>query len=57
MNDACIAIANLSLSHFSMNSQNRTTSDLINTEMNRELRCNTVEMAATVNRNVALMNE
>ncbi|XP_050065740.1 uncharacterized protein LOC126554747 [Aphis gossypii] len=40
-----------------MNSPNRTASDLMNTEMNRELQYSTVEMAAIVARNVPLMNE
>lgn len=35
--DLCIAIANLSISHFSMSSPNRSESDLLNTDMNREL--------------------
>ncbi|XP_044596943.1 uncharacterized protein LOC123273567 [Cotesia glomerata] len=35
--DLCIVIANLPLSNFGMNSPNRTASDLMNTEMNREL--------------------
>ncbi|GFT35818.1 ATP-dependent DNA helicase [Trichonephila clavipes] len=34
--DLCIVIANLPLSNFGMNSPNRTASDLMNTEMNRE---------------------
>ncbi|XP_050552549.1 uncharacterized protein LOC118277408 [Spodoptera frugiperda] len=55
--DLCIIIANLSLSHFGMNSPDRATSDLMNTEMNREMQYNTVEMAAIVTRNVPLMNE
>lgn len=55
--DLCIVIANLPLSNFSMNSPNRTASDLMNTEMNRELQYSTVEMAAIVARNVRLMNE
>ncbi|GBP12503.1 hypothetical protein EVAR_100135_1 [Eumeta japonica] len=54
--DLCIVIANL-LSNFGMNSPNRTASDLMNTEMNRELQYSTVEMAAIVARNVPLMNE
>ncbi|XP_044597463.1 ATP-dependent DNA helicase pif1-like [Cotesia glomerata] len=53
----CIVIANLPLSNFGMNSPNRTASDLMNTEMNRELQYSTVEMAAIVARNVPLMNE
>ncbi|VVC35537.1 P-loop containing nucleoside triphosphate hydrolase,DNA helicase Pif1-like [Cinara cedri] len=55
--DLCIVIANLPLSHFGMNSPNRTESDLMNTEMNRELQYSTVEIAAIVARNVPLMNE
>jgi len=35
--DLCIAIANLPLSHYGMDSPNRSASDLMNTEMNREL--------------------
>eukprot|EP00102_Acyrthosiphon_pisum_P016931 XP_008188088.1 PREDICTED: uncharacterized protein LOC100159360 [Acyrthosiphon pisum] len=35
--DLCIAIANLPLSHFGMHSPNRSASDLMNTKMNREL--------------------
>lgn len=53
----CIIIANLSLSHFGMNSPDRAVSDFMNTEMNREMQYNTVEMAAIVTRNVILMNE
>ncbi|XP_044588734.1 ATP-dependent DNA helicase pif1-like [Cotesia glomerata] len=55
--DLCIIIANLPLSHFSMNSPNRGATDLMNTEMNREMQYNTVETAAIVTRNVPLMNE
>ncbi|XP_044575237.1 uncharacterized protein LOC123259041 [Cotesia glomerata] len=55
--DLCIVIANLPLSNFGMNSPNRTASDLMNTEMNRELQYSTVEIAAIVARNVPLMNE
>ncbi|XP_044575267.1 uncharacterized protein LOC123259066 [Cotesia glomerata] len=55
--DLCIIIANLPLSHFGMNSPNRGATDLINTEMNREMQYNTVETAAIVTRNVPLMNE
>ncbi|GFT90934.1 helitron_like_N domain-containing protein [Trichonephila clavipes] len=55
--DLCIVIANLPLSNFGMNSPNRTASDLMNTEMNRELQYSTVEMAAIVARNVPLLNE
>ncbi|GFU26443.1 uncharacterized protein TNCV_5070391 [Trichonephila clavipes] len=40
--DLCIVIANLPLSNFGMNSPNRTASDLMNTEMNRELQYSTV---------------
>lgn len=54
--DLCIFITNLPLTHFATNSPNRNASDLINTEMNRELQYNTVEMAAIVTRNVPLMN-
>lgn len=57
--DLCFVIANLSLSHFGMNSPNRTSSDLIiiNTEMNRELQNNTIEMAVIVTCNAPLINE
>ncbi|XP_050066554.1 uncharacterized protein LOC126555710 [Aphis gossypii] len=55
--DLCIVIANLPLSNFGMNSPNQSASDLMNTEMNRELQYSTVEMAAIVARNVPLMNE
>uniref|UniRef100_W8ADN2 ATP-dependent DNA helicase n=1 Tax=Ceratitis capitata TaxID=7213 RepID=W8ADN2_CERCA len=55
--DLCIVIANLPFSNFGMNSPNRTASDLMNTEMNRELQYSTVEMASIVARNVPLMNE
>ena len=55
--DLCIIIANLPLSHFGMHSPNQNASDLINTELNRELQYNTVEMAAFFARNVPLMNE
>ncbi|XP_044584015.1 uncharacterized protein LOC123264663 [Cotesia glomerata] len=55
--DLCIVIANLPLSNFGMNSPNRAASDLMNTEMNRELQYSTVEMAAIVARNVPQMNE
>jgi hypothetical protein len=55
--DLCIIIANLPLSHFGMRSPNRSASDLINSEMNRELQYNTVEMAAIVTRNVPLINK
>ncbi|XP_063974372.1 uncharacterized protein LOC135161043 [Diachasmimorpha longicaudata] len=55
--DLCIVIANLPLSNFGMDSPNRTASDLMNTEMNRELQYSTVKMVAIVARNVPLMNE
>ncbi|GBM86776.1 hypothetical protein AVEN_203254-1 [Araneus ventricosus] len=55
--DLCIAIANLPISHFGMSSPNRSASDLLNTDMNRELQYNTVEMAGIVNRNVPLLND
>ena len=48
--DHCITIANLPLRHFGMNSQNRSASDLINTDINRELQYDTVD--ASVSRNV-----
>ncbi|XP_044595144.1 uncharacterized protein LOC123272415 [Cotesia glomerata] len=46
--DLCIIIANLPLSHFGMNSPNRGATDLMNTEMNREMQYNTVETTAIV---------
>lgn len=55
--DLCIAIANLPLSHFGMHSPKRSASDLMNTEMNRELQYNTVEMTVIVSRNVPLLTE
>ncbi|XP_044597583.1 uncharacterized protein LOC123274158 [Cotesia glomerata] len=55
--DLCIIIANLPLSHFGKNSPNRGATDLMNTEMNREMQYTTVETAAIVTRNVPLMNE
>ncbi|GFQ94622.1 helitron_like_N domain-containing protein [Trichonephila clavata] len=55
--DICIFIANLPLRHFVMHSQNGSSSTLMNTEMNRELQYNTVEMAAIVTRNVPLLTE
>ncbi|GFQ89646.1 ATP-dependent DNA helicase [Trichonephila clavata] len=51
----CIVIANLPLSHFGMHSPNRSASTLMNTEMNRELQYNTVEMATIITRNVPLL--
>ncbi|VVC35224.1 P-loop containing nucleoside triphosphate hydrolase,DNA helicase Pif1-like [Cinara cedri] len=57
-NDAIINVDGYPISQsFRMNSPNRTESDLMNTEMNRELQYSTVEMAAIVARNVPLMNE
>ena len=55
--DLCIIIAILSLSHSGMHSPNRNATDLIKTELNRELQYNAVEMATIVARNVPLMNE
>ncbi|XP_044575115.1 uncharacterized protein LOC123258925 [Cotesia glomerata] len=55
--DLCIAIANLPISHFGMSSPNRSASDLLNTDMNRELQYDTVEMASIVSRNVPLLND
>ncbi|GBP93229.1 hypothetical protein EVAR_90140_1 [Eumeta japonica] len=52
-----LSLPTYQLSNFGMNSPNRTASDLMNTEMNRELQYSTVEMAAIVARNVPLMNE
>ncbi|XP_044575183.1 ATP-dependent DNA helicase PIF1-like [Cotesia glomerata] len=54
--DLCIAIANLPISHFGMSSPNRSASDLLNTDMNRELQYDTIEMASIVSRNVPLLN-
>ncbi|GFV49230.1 helitron_like_N domain-containing protein [Trichonephila clavipes] len=53
--DICIFIANLPLSLFGIHSPNRSAPDLMNTEMNRELQNNTVEMAAIIIRNVPLL--
>ncbi|XP_071036521.1 uncharacterized protein [Parasteatoda tepidariorum] len=55
--DLCIITANLPLSRFGMLSPNRSASDLLNNDMNREFQYNTVEIAAIVTRNVPLMNE
>ncbi|XP_057340808.1 uncharacterized protein LOC130677904 isoform X2 [Microplitis mediator] len=55
--DLCIAIANLPISHFGMSSPNRSASDLLNTDMNRELQYDTVQMANIVSRNVPLLND
>ncbi|GFQ85425.1 helitron_like_N domain-containing protein [Trichonephila clavata] len=55
--DICIVISSLPLSHFGMRSQNRSASTLMNSEMNRELEYNTVEMSTTVTRNVSLLTE
>ncbi|XP_074000087.1 uncharacterized protein [Rhodnius prolixus] len=55
--DLCIAIANLPISHFGMGSPNRSASDLLNTDMNRELQYDTVQMASIVSRNVLLLND
>lgn len=55
--DLCIAIANLPISHFGMGSPNRSASDLLNTDMNRELQYDTVQMASIVSRNVPLLND
>ncbi|GFY41648.1 ATP-dependent DNA helicase [Trichonephila inaurata madagascariensis] len=56
--DICIVIANLPLgSHFGIHSPNRSASDLMNTEMNRELQYNTVEMVAIITHNVPLLTE
>uniref|UniRef100_A0A2S2QE76 Uncharacterized protein n=1 Tax=Sipha flava TaxID=143950 RepID=A0A2S2QE76_9HEMI len=40
--DHCIIIANLPLSHFDLHLPNRNASDLINPELNRELQYNIV---------------
>lgn len=53
--DLCVVIANLPLCRFGMRSPNRNASDLMNTEMNRELQYNIVEMATIVTRNVPLL--
>ncbi|GFQ66122.1 ATP-dependent DNA helicase [Trichonephila clavata] len=55
--DICIVIANLPLSHFSMHSANRSASTLTKTEMNRELQYSTEEMAVIITRNVPLLTE
>jgi len=56
-NEALIAIlyilseiGNLPLSHFGMSSPNRSASDLIDIEMNRELHYDTAETASIVTR-------
>ena len=41
--DLCIVIANLPISHFGMISPDRNESDLINTDINREMNYDTVE--------------
>ena len=55
--DLSLIIANLSLIHFGMPSPNRSASDLMNTNLNRELQYNTVEMPVIVSRNIPLMKE
>jgi hypothetical protein len=55
--DLCIIIANLPLRHFGMHSPNRNVYELINTELNRELQYNIVEMAAIVSYNTPLINK
>ncbi|XP_015924122.1 uncharacterized protein [Parasteatoda tepidariorum] len=55
--DLCLSIANLPLSHFDMPSPNRSASDLLTTDMNHEFQYNTIEMAVIVACNVPLMNE
>ena len=52
--DLCVVIDDLSVSHFGMRSPNRSASDLMNIEMLCELQYNTAEMAAIVTRNVPL---
>ena len=41
--DHCIVIVNLPIGHFGMSSPNRSASDLINTDINREMKYDTVE--------------
>ncbi|GFR08742.1 ATP-dependent DNA helicase [Trichonephila clavata] len=55
--DICTVIANLPLGHFGMHTPNRSASTLMNTEMNRELQYNAVEMAVIITRNVPLLTE
>ncbi|GFQ73969.1 helitron_like_N domain-containing protein [Trichonephila clavata] len=55
--DICIVIANLPLSHFGMHSPNQSASTLMNTEINREVQYHTVERAAIITRNVSLLTE
>uniref|UniRef100_A0A182HPH9 ATP-dependent DNA helicase n=1 Tax=Anopheles arabiensis TaxID=7173 RepID=A0A182HPH9_ANOAR len=52
--DLCIIIANLSLHHFGLNSPNRAASDVVATEVNRELQYNITAMEDIVARNVPL---
>jgi hypothetical protein len=51
----CIVIANLPISHFGMRSLNRSASGFTNTEMNRDMQYNTIEMATIVTRNDSLL--
>ncbi|GFQ89559.1 helitron_like_N domain-containing protein [Trichonephila clavata] len=55
--DICIVIANLPLSHFGIHSPNRSATTSMNTEVNRELQYNIAEMAAIITRNVPLLTE
>ncbi|GFR23838.1 uncharacterized protein TNCT_305271 [Trichonephila clavata] len=55
--DICIVIANLPLSHFGIHSPNGSATTSTNTEGNRELQYNIAEMAAIVTRNVPLLTE
>ncbi|GFR18621.1 helitron_like_N domain-containing protein [Trichonephila clavata] len=55
--DICIVIANLSLSHFGIHSPNRSATTSMNTEVNRELQYNIAEMAAIIIRNVPLLTK
>ena len=55
--DLCIIIANLSLHHFGLNSPNRAASDVVDTEVNRELQYNITAMEDIVARNVPLLND
>ena len=53
--DHCVVIANLPVSHFGIRSPNRRASDIMNTETNRELQYNTAEIAAFVTSNIPLL--
>ena len=54
---SCTKLATLTISHLSMRSLNRSASDLINTDINREMMYDTVEFAVTLSRKVPLLND